>query len=102
MLLSCFNPVFPCDFQRNVKKHRKPNKIPPHQGSAKKLFKDPLIEGVRWIERYGSTIDKFWSTLPEYIRNSLATMAIFLMASSIKGIYCVQKSKILQKIQLII
>ncbi|XP_029728319.2 uncharacterized protein LOC115266341 [Aedes albopictus] len=69
----------------NVKKHRKPNKIPPHQGSAKKLFKDPLIEGVRWIERYGSTIDKFWSTLPEYIRNSLATMAIFLMASSIKG-----------------
>ncbi|XP_055600534.1 uncharacterized protein LOC129749552 [Uranotaenia lowii] len=48
-------------------------------------FKNPFIEGVRWIERYATALDSFWATLPEYIRNTVATVAIFLMASSIKG-----------------
>ncbi|XP_039441513.2 uncharacterized protein LOC120422197 [Culex pipiens pallens] len=43
------------------------------------------MEGVRWVERYSTTIDKFWRTLPAYIRNVLGSFVIFLMASAIKG-----------------
>ncbi|XP_055545749.1 uncharacterized protein LOC129730445 [Wyeomyia smithii] len=50
-----------------------------------KMFENPMIEGVKWIDRYALTIDKFWIKLPEYMRNTFVTFAVLLMASTIKG-----------------
>ncbi|XP_058453028.1 uncharacterized protein LOC131431370 [Malaya genurostris] len=49
------------------------------------LFRNPMIEGVKWVERYALTVDKFWIKLPEYMRNTFVTFALVLMASTIKG-----------------
>lgn len=51
----------------------------------KKLYKNPMIEGVRWIERYADTLEKAWSKVPKYFANVLVTLSIFVIGSALKG-----------------
>lgn len=53
-------------------------------------MKNPMIEGVRWTERYAERFEKYWSLLPKYVTNSLVTIVIFILASGIQG-ECVNK-----------
>lgn len=47
---------------------------------------NPLIEGVRWTERYASSIEKFWKRIPNWMGQILVTIAVFILASGIQGI----------------
>ncbi|XP_013184546.1 lathosterol oxidase [Amyelois transitella] len=46
---------------------------------------DPLIEGVKWIERYSGPLDKFFEKLPESISTFVATLAVFTFGSVLRG-----------------
>lgn len=46
---------------------------------------NPMVEGVRWTETYSDKIEKIWSKLPNSVGTFIATIAIFLVGSSLKG-----------------
>lgn len=46
---------------------------------------DPMIEGVRWTERYTRRIEQLWKYLPNWLAHTIATIAVFLLASGIQG-----------------
>lgn len=48
-------------------------------------MKNPMIEGVRWSERYAHYFEKCWSILPKYVAQSLLTVVIFVLAAGIQG-----------------
>jgi hypothetical protein len=45
--------------------------------------RDPMA--VTWTEKYSDSIDKQWSKLPNFLRSTLATAAIFLMGITVNG-----------------
>ncbi|KAJ6648318.1 Short neuropeptide F, partial [Pseudolycoriella hygida] len=45
----------------------------------------PMTEGVRWTEKYTDKIENIFSKLPKFVTNLLATLAIFLLGTSIQG-----------------
>lgn len=47
---------------------------------------DPMIEGVRWTEKYARRIEQVWNYIPNWLAQILATIAVFLLASGIQGI----------------
>lgn len=47
---------------------------------------NPMLEGVRWSERYASQIEKLWKFIPNWLGQIFVTIAIFLLASGIQGI----------------
>lgn len=62
--------------------------------SSQKVFKqeepaskywDPLQEGVKWIEKYGEPLEKFFERLPEFISTFVATLAVFTFGSLLRG-----------------
>lgn len=50
-----------------------------------KLGYNPMMEGVRWIEKYSELCDKAWKILPNWMKQLFATLAVFLLASGIQG-----------------
>lgn len=48
---------------------------------------NPMIDGVRWSEKHGDKIEKLWQFLPNWMSKTLVTVAVFLVASSIRGKY---------------
>lgn len=56
-------------------------------GEKRKTQYNPMTDGVRWSERYALRIEKIWKFVPNWLAHILATIAIFLLASGIQGIY---------------
>lgn len=54
-----------------------------------KIFnnRDPLVEGVRWTENYADVFEKSWKLLPSFMRTLIVTVAIFLLGTTLRGIY---------------
>lgn len=52
-----------------------------------KLFrgKNPMIEGVRWSEKYSNTLETAWIILPKWLANSILTTIIFVLAAGMQG-----------------
>lgn len=48
---------------------------------------NPMLEGVRWSERYASRIEQLWKFIPNWLGQIFVTIAIFLLASGIQGIF---------------
>lgn len=46
---------------------------------------NPMIEGVRWSEKHSDKIENVWKYLPNWMTQTLVTVAVFLIASSIRG-----------------
>lgn len=46
---------------------------------------NPMTEGIRWTEKYAETLDRIWVKLPKWLAQVIATMAVFVLASSIQG-----------------
>lgn len=46
---------------------------------------NPMEHGVRWTEKYGRDIEKFWKLMPNWLGQVLATIAVFLLASGLHG-----------------
>ncbi|KAK8746453.1 hypothetical protein OTU49_017025, partial [Cherax quadricarinatus] len=44
---------------------------------------DPLA--VTWTERYSDTLDKYWKKLPRVLGSVIASVAVFIMGSTIRG-----------------
>ncbi|EEZ98257.2 uncharacterized protein LOC103315179 [Tribolium castaneum] len=61
----------------NHKKKRSQN------GNLNRWIPDPMA--VTWTEKYSDTINNFWKILPSTVRQSLATISIFLVGISING-----------------
>lgn len=47
---------------------------------------NPMLEGVRWSERYTHQIEQLWKFIPSWLGQIFVTIAIFLLASGIQGI----------------
>lgn len=56
---------------------------------------NPMEQGVRWTEKYAGDIEKLWKSLPHWLSQVLATMAVFLLASGLHGINLKQENGIL-------
>lgn len=48
---------------------------------------NPMIEGVRWTENYAHKLEKLWKIIPTWLSQILGTLAVFLLASGLKGIW---------------
>lgn len=48
---------------------------------------NPMMEGIRWTERYATHIENFWNRIPNWLSQMLIFMSIFLLASGIQGIF---------------
>lgn len=46
---------------------------------------NPMMEGVRWSERYASSLERIWKYIPNWLGQMMITIAIFLLASGIQG-----------------
>lgn len=56
-------------------------------GEDQRNLFNPMIDGVRWSEKHGDKIEKLWQYLPNWMSKTLVTVAVFLVASSIRGKY---------------
>lgn len=68
----------------NVKetKDGNPSKDPKEH---KPKYWDPLIEGVKWIEKYSEPMEKLFAKIPNVINTFIATLAIFTFGSTLRG-----------------
>lgn len=48
---------------------------------------DPMA--VTWTEKYSKTLDRFWNKLPNFLGSFIATVAVFLLGATIRGIYTI-------------
>lgn len=46
---------------------------------------NPMIDGIRWSERYSPKIEQIWKYIPNWLRKVFVFFAIFLLASGIQG-----------------
>lgn len=44
---------------------------------------DPF--SVRWTEKYHDTLEKYWNRLPNFVGTFIASVAVFIMGSTIRG-----------------
>lgn len=49
-------------------------------------FYDPMA--VTWTEKYSSQIEAFWKKLPRFVAKFVATVAILLLCTALKGEWC--------------
>lgn len=45
----------------------------------------PMTEGVRWTEKYAHRIENIFSKMPKFVTSILATIAIFVLGTSLQG-----------------
>lgn len=74
----------------NITSTKKEVAAPPFSTSAPILEKmkhgyDPMIEGVRWSERYAERLERMWAKLPGFVGRTLAATAILMLGSSVQG-----------------
>ncbi|CAB3260753.1 unnamed protein product [Arctia plantaginis] len=69
--------------QRPVGKHKEIHEEPVQVKKSK--YWDPLTEGVKWIEKYGDSLEKFFEKLPEFLSTFIATLAIFTFGATLRG-----------------
>lgn len=50
---------------------------------ASSIPTDPMA--VTWTEKYSKTIEKYWNTLPNFLGSFIASMAVFILGSTIRG-----------------
>lgn len=76
--------------QSNKKKNAPERQKEPEEEISflKRIFLNPMIEGVRWTERYSDSIEKFWLKLPNFVTTIIATFAVFTFGSTLRGIFC--------------
>jgi hypothetical protein len=53
---------------------------------------DPMM-AVTWSERYNKTFEKIWAKLPNFVGSFIATAAVFILGSSIHGIFQIKPFK---------
>ncbi|CAH0725406.1 unnamed protein product, partial [Brenthis ino] len=46
---------------------------------------DPLVDGVKWIERYAEPLEKFFERLPDFISTFIATFGVFTLGATLRG-----------------
>ncbi|XP_041970769.1 delta(7)-sterol 5(6)-desaturase erg32-like [Aricia agestis] len=51
----------------------------------KPKYWDPLTDGLRWVENYADSIEKFFNKLPDFIATFVATLAVFTLGSTLRG-----------------
>ncbi|OWR46668.1 hypothetical protein KGM_201266 [Danaus plexippus plexippus] len=51
----------------------------------KPKYWDPLVDGVKWIERYAEPLEKFFERLPDFISTFVATFAVFTFGATLRG-----------------
>ena len=53
-------------------------------------FHDPMA--VTWMEKYNDTVKTFWEYIPRSVGSLIATIAVFILGASVRGIegviYC--------------
>lgn len=47
--------------------------------------KNPMLDGVRWSERYANSLERIWTKLPKWLAHSILTIVIFILAAGIQG-----------------
>lgn len=52
-------------------------------GTTSNIPHDPM--SVRWAEKYHETLEKYWNRLPNFVGTFIATVAVFIMGSTIRG-----------------
>ncbi len=52
----------------------------------------PMTEGVRWTEKYANKFENIFSKMPKFLTHSLATLAIFILGTSLQGMALNQPS----------
>lgn len=55
------------------------------EAATKPKYWDPLTEGVKWIENYTESLEKFMEKLPEFISTIIATFAVFTFGATLRG-----------------
>ncbi|KAJ0178589.1 hypothetical protein K1T71_005364 [Dendrolimus kikuchii] len=70
--------------RQRVPKEQKQNEASPEVDEGPKYW-DPLADGVKWIERYSDSLDKFFQKLPDFIGTLVATLAVFTFGSTLRG-----------------
>lgn len=53
---------------------------------VKRTYRNPLLEGVRWTEYYSKQLTTVWTILPEYLKNLIIATAVFVLATTLKGL----------------
>lgn len=46
---------------------------------------NPMIEGVKWSEKYSDRFEAAWSILPKWMAKSFLTIIVFVLASGMQG-----------------
>lgn len=61
---------------------------------------NPMIEGVRWTERYATQIERIWNHIPNLLRQTIIFVSIFLLASSIQGDIIISFKLIIKRVRI--
>lgn len=46
---------------------------------------NPLVDGVKWVEKYSDDIESFFERLPEFLCKIIATFAVFTFGATLRG-----------------
>lgn len=46
---------------------------------------EPLTDGVKWIEKYSESLERFFERVPEFITTFIATLAVFTFGATLRG-----------------
>ncbi|KAG6461005.1 delta(7)-sterol 5(6)-desaturase erg32 [Manduca sexta] len=72
------------EVRQRIIKDENNNKIKEVEEKKSRYF-DPLTDGVRWIEKYAESLEKFFERLPEFISTFIATFAVFTFGATLRG-----------------
>ena len=50
---------------------------------SNRIPNDPF--SVRWAEKYHETLEKYWNRLPNFVGSFIASVAVFILGSTIRG-----------------
>ncbi|KAG7160015.1 Delta(7)-sterol 5(6)-desaturase-like [Homarus americanus] len=52
-------------------------------GMVSRIPNDPMA--VTWAEKYSDTLEKYWNRLPNFVGTFIASVAVFILGSTIRG-----------------
>lgn len=52
---------------------------------------NPMVEGVRWSEKYAMQFENIWRMIPNWMGQLIIFVTIFLLASGIQGMDSTRK-----------
>lgn len=53
------------------------------EGSESRVPGDPMA--IRWAEKYHDTLEKYWNRLPNFVGTFIASVAVFILGSTVRG-----------------